>query len=96
MGRWLAQWFAEHGPVGEYFRARAVPGLDMGEGARLTEEDLSQGVRRERLLFALLVLVEWYQSFQQRRREVPARYQECERAGVEPDKRFVAPSGQSS
>lgn len=76
MGWWLAQWFAEHGPVGEYFRTRAVPGLDMGEVARLTEEDLSQGVRRERLLFALLVLVEWYQSFRRRQREVAAQYQE--------------------
>ena len=96
MGRWLAQWFAEHGTVGEYFRTRAVPGLDMGEVARLTEEDLSQGVRRERLLFALVLLVEWYHSFQQRRRELAARYQRCDRAGVDQDKRFVAPSGQLS
>ena len=96
MGRWLAQWFAERGPVGEYFRARAVPGLNMGEVTRLTEEDLSQGVLRERLLFALLMLVEWHQSFQQRQCEVAAHYQEHDREGVEKDKRFVAPSGQSN
>lgn len=74
MASWLVQWFAERGPVGEYFLARAIPGLDVAEVSRLTEEDLSQGVRRERLLFALLVLVEWYQSFQTRRRELAAIY----------------------
>lgn len=75
MAKWLEQWFAENGPVGEYFLARAVPGLDMAEVSRLTEEDLSHDVRRERLLFALLVLVEWYQSFQSRRRELAAAYE---------------------
>jgi asparagine synthase (glutamine-hydrolysing) len=80
MAKWLVQWFAEHGSVGEYFRARAVPGLNMTEVSRLTEEDLSHGVRRERLLFALLMLVEWYQSFQSRQREVARRYRECDRA----------------
>jgi asparagine synthase (glutamine-hydrolysing) len=82
MAKWLVQWFAEHGSVGEYFRARAVPGLNMTEVSRLTEEDLSHGVRRERLLFALLMLVEWYQSFQSRQREVARRYRECDRADV--------------
>lgn len=81
MAKWLAQWFAEHGQIGEYFLARAVPGLDMTEVSRLTEEDLSHGVRRERLLFALLMLVEWYQSFQSRQREVARLYRECDRAG---------------
>jgi asparagine synthase (glutamine-hydrolysing) len=80
MAKWLVQWFAEHGSVGEYFRARAVPGLDMTEVSRLTEEDLSHGVRRERLLFALLMLIEWYQSFQSRQSEVTRRYRECDRA----------------
>ncbi|MDX6498975.1 MAG: hypothetical protein QOG23_2235 [Blastocatellia bacterium] len=76
MAKWLVQWFAEHGSVGEYFRTRAVPGLDMTEVSRLTEEDLSHGVRRERLLFALLMLVEWYQSFESRRHEVAVSYRE--------------------
>ena len=94
MARWLEQWFAEHGPVREYFSARGIPGLDMNEVSRLTEEDLSAGVRRERLLFALLVLVEWYQSFRRRQRELARHYQECERAGVEQDNRFVTPAGE--
>ena len=75
MASWLKQWFAEHGPVNEYFLARAIPGLDMAEVTRTTKEDLSQGVRRERLLFALLVLVEWYQSFHTRRSELAATYE---------------------
>ncbi len=83
MARWLAQWFAEQGRIGEYFSTRAVPGLDMREVAQLTEEDLSHGVRRERLLFALLLLVEWYQSFQNRRRVLARRYRECDGAEVE-------------
>ena len=93
MASWLEQWFAEHGPLREYFLARGVPGLDMAEVSRLTEEDLSQGVRRERLLFALLVLVEWYQSFRRRQLEVARHYQECERPGVEQNNRFVTPAG---
>jgi asparagine synthase (glutamine-hydrolysing) len=83
MARWLAQWFAEQGQIGEYFSTRAVPGLDMTEVARLTEEDLSHGVRRERLLFALLLLVEWYQSFQNRRRVLARRDRDGDGAEVE-------------
>ena len=83
MGRWLAQWFADQEQISEYFSARAVPGLDMPEVVRLTGEDLSQGVHRERLLFALLMLVEWYQSFQSRRRDVARRYRGLDRGVVE-------------
>jgi hypothetical protein len=50
-----------------YFMNRAMPGLDTAELGRLVEEDLKVGVRRERLLFALVLLVEWHTSFQARR-----------------------------
>ncbi len=70
MRRWLAQWFEAQRSVSDYFAERAIPGLDMTEVARLIEEDLSQGVRRERLLFALVLLVEWYQSFKIRQNEL--------------------------
>jgi len=70
MASWLKQWFAQHDNVNEYFRARAFPELNMGEVADLTNEDLSRGVQRERLLFALVLLVEWYQSFKSRRQEL--------------------------
>ena len=92
MAKWLSQWFAEQGQVGEYFQSRAVPGLNMAAISELTEEDLAQGVRRERLLFALLILVEWYQSFQSQQRELSARYRKCDRPG-EPDNHSPATAG---
>jgi asparagine synthase (glutamine-hydrolysing) len=72
---WLAQWFGAQGSVTDYFSARAVPGLDMAGVASLTETDLAAGVRRERLLFALVMLVEWYKSFATRKREAASRYE---------------------
>jgi asparagine synthase (glutamine-hydrolysing) len=69
MRGWLRQWFHAKGSVQEYFMNRAVPGLDLVELGRLVGEDLNVGVRRERLLFALVLLVEWYTSFQARRLE---------------------------
>src|SRR5437867_1891440 len=77
MGKWLAQWFDAQASVREYFLARSVPGLDMTEVARVTADDLSAGVRRERLLFAMLLLVEWYQSFKSRQSELARRYREA-------------------
>ena len=67
MRGWLQQWFHNEGSVWDYFKDRAVPGLDPVELGRLVGEDLNVGVRRERLLFALVLLVEWYTSFQARR-----------------------------
>ncbi len=75
MRRWLAQWFAAQGSVTDYFSQRAVPGLDMAGVASLTEADLAAGVRRERLLFALVLLVEWYKSFTSRKREAASLYE---------------------
>jgi asparagine synthase (glutamine-hydrolysing) len=80
MVNWLKQWFAEHGPVDEYVRARPFPGLDPAEVSRLIEEDLSFGVQRERLLFALVLLIEWYQSFRRRRLELAGQYRESNRS----------------
>jgi len=77
MGKWLAQWFGSEASVRDYFLARPVPGLDMTEVTRVTVEDLAQGVRRERLLFAILLLIEWYQSFKGRQRELS---RECREA----------------
>ena len=88
MAKWLGQWFAGHGQAADYFLAREVPGLDMKEVSRITEEDLAHGVRRERLLFALLMLVEWHQSFQGRKREVAGHYRESDRGVVEQASRW--------
>ncbi len=74
MRRWLAQWFEAQRSVSDYFAEPAIPGLDVAEVARLTEEDLFQGVRRERLLFALVLLVEWYRSFKIRQNELSSTF----------------------
>jgi asparagine synthase (glutamine-hydrolysing) len=76
MRGWLRQWFHDKGSVQEYFMNRAVPGLDLVELGRLVGEDLNVGVRRERLLFALVLLVEWYTSFQARRLEHVAAHRD--------------------
>jgi len=80
MGKWLAQWFEGQSSIREDFLARPVPGLDMAEVTRITKEDLSSGVRRERLLFAVLLLVEWYQSFKSRQRELARKTREASTA----------------
>ena len=77
MARWLAEWFEKQASVREYCLARAVPGLDMSEVARVTEADLSEGVRRERLLFALVLLIEWHQAFEGQRRDLARTYREA-------------------
>lgn len=77
MARWLVQWFGAQGSVRDYFCQRAVPGLDMAEVARVTEEDLAVGVQRERLLFALVMLSEWHQAFKARQDELAKHYREA-------------------
>jgi len=84
MARWLAQWFEAQGSVRDYCFERAVPGLDMAEVARLTLADLSEGVRGERLLFALVLLIEWHRAFKGRRRELSRTYKDADATGREP------------
>jgi asparagine synthase (glutamine-hydrolysing) len=74
MGRWLGEWFEKQASVREYCFDRTVPGLDMAEVAGLTEADLSVGVHRERLLFALVLLLEWHQAFEGQRRDLTRTY----------------------
>ena len=76
MARWLTEWFEKPASVRDYFFERAVPGLDMAEVAHLTQDDLAVGVRRERLLFALVLLVEWHQAFTAKRRDLARTYRE--------------------
>jgi asparagine synthase (glutamine-hydrolysing) len=75
MARWIARWFEKQGSVRDYCHERTVPGLDMTEVARVTSQDVTQGVRRERLLFALLLLIEWYQALEGKRRDLATTYQ---------------------
>jgi asparagine synthase (glutamine-hydrolysing) len=83
MARWLVQWFESQPSVREYFLERPMPGLNVEELARLAQEDLSAGVRRERLLFALVLLIEWHQSFKSRQYDLARRYREASSPGVE-------------
>ena len=77
MKRWLAQWFEAQASVRNYFFERAMPGLEMTEVARLTAEDLSAGVIRERLLFAIVLLIEWHQSFKSRQYDLARKCREA-------------------
>lgn len=63
MKKWLSQWFSENGPVEHYLSEREVPGLDKIQVYKLIKDDLATGISRERLQFALLMLIEWYQSY---------------------------------
>jgi asparagine synthase (glutamine-hydrolysing) len=72
MRRWLKQWYRAQGPLRSYFSDHAVPGLQADAAASLVENDLQAGVQRERLLFALALLVEWYAAFAARRQEMAA------------------------
>lgn len=67
MRNWLRQWFNEHGPARHYFIRRGVPGLDMDAVAAIAEETLADGIRNDRLLFALVMLAEWQHAFERKR-----------------------------
>lgn len=64
MRDWIMQWFALHGGVAAYLANRAIPGLNTNEVSRLIEADLAVGLQRGRLLFALVMLFEWYEAAQ--------------------------------
>jgi len=66
MKRWITEWFALHGGVAAYLANHPIPGLNASRVMSLIDEDLSAGVQRERLLFALLLLFEWYSAAQVR------------------------------
>lgn len=71
MRRWLKNWFDEEGiSIKEYFSNRTMPGMDTNAIVGLVESDLSQGVQRERLLFALLLFAEWYNKFNYKRQKL--------------------------
>lgn len=63
MEDWLKQWFDSHGGVNEYFTAVEFPGLDIEQLCQIVNADLNQGISRTRLIFALVLLIEWYKNF---------------------------------
>jgi asparagine synthase (glutamine-hydrolysing) len=74
MREWVRQWMDSHGGPQAYFSERPVPLLDIDELARVTADDLAAGVQRERLLFALIVLVEWNAAQRARVAQLRSRY----------------------
>jgi asparagine synthase (glutamine-hydrolysing) len=63
MRKWITQWFRRHDGVEAYFRDRPLPLLDMGQLISLVTADVEQGLARERLIFALILLTEWHEAF---------------------------------
>jgi asparagine synthase (glutamine-hydrolysing) len=59
MREWLLEWFAARGGAARYFAAAALPGIDAHAVGALAQGDLDQGLQRERLLFALVMMAEW-------------------------------------
>lgn len=62
MRHWLGQWFDRCGGARNYFAERRVPQIDTAAMISLVEQDITRGIQRERLVFALVMLAEWYES----------------------------------
>jgi asparagine synthase (glutamine-hydrolysing) len=72
MRGWLRAWFSSHGIPQAYFSGRPFPYLNVTRLADLVDEDLRNGVRRERFLFAIIMLLEWWHAFQAKRAKLVA------------------------
>ena len=66
MKAWLRSWFDRYGGARNYFNGSAVPDLDAHVVANLAQRDIDEGLNRERLLYALVMLVEWRASAMRR------------------------------
>jgi asparagine synthase (glutamine-hydrolysing) len=66
MGAWLQEWFEGYGGVEAYFSKRPVPGLDNGRLSRLVSGGMDRGVHRQRFVFAMVMLAEWYSAYDER------------------------------
>jgi asparagine synthase (glutamine-hydrolysing) len=60
MRGWLRDWIGSNGGPRTYFAGVEALGLEPAQTAALVEEDLRCGGKRERLLFALVLLKEWH------------------------------------
>ena len=63
MRMWLRQWLDLHGGAKRYFEDRSVPHIAQERLGSLVDADVQRGIERERLIFALVLLAEWYESF---------------------------------
>jgi asparagine synthase (glutamine-hydrolysing) len=74
MRAWIREWLAARGGPAAYVGAPSIPGLDLKELVAVVAADLEAGLQRERLLFALVMLVEWHAAATKRVASLAARY----------------------
>lgn len=60
MRAWLRSWFERRGGARAWLRESDLPGIDGRALAALVDSDLSEGLNRERLLYAIVLLAEWH------------------------------------
>ncbi|MFD2113213.1 asparagine synthase (glutamine-hydrolyzing) [Thiorhodococcus fuscus] len=60
MRQWLGDWLERHDGAASYLAEREFPGFDMGALTRLLVTEQAESIPRERLVFALVLLLEWY------------------------------------
>jgi asparagine synthase (glutamine-hydrolysing) len=60
MKTWLRQWFEKRGGARGFFDTTPLPGMDNAAAIELVDRDLADGVNRERLLYALVMLAQWH------------------------------------
>lgn len=65
MRDWIKQWFEAHEGPQQYFAIKPLPAVDGEQVNRLVARDLRCGIRRERMLFALILLAEWHAKFRE-------------------------------
>ena len=74
MRAWIREWLAARGGPAAYFGASPIAELDSAELVGVVASDLEAGVQRERLLFALIMLVEWHAAATKRVANIAGRY----------------------
>jgi asparagine synthase (glutamine-hydrolysing) len=73
MRRWLAEWIAAQGGMAAYSADLDALGLDSAATNKLVSDDIAAGVARERLILALILLVEWHRSFRSKTAALEAK-----------------------
>ncbi len=74
MRDWLRRWFEAAGGVRAWCSAAPIPLVQASELEGIVSSDIENGVQRERLLYALVLLAQWHQSAARQRAGLRARY----------------------
>jgi len=73
MRSWLQRWFDARGGARAWLRESGLTGIDTEAVAALVESDLRDGLNRERLLYAIVMLAEWQRLAVRGRAKLNAR-----------------------